>query len=60
MMSSFTSSFSSRSRFKALMVAASYQTLRITPAMEAGFADHVWSLEELVGLLEHKVQGAAA
>ena len=25
--------------------------LRVTPAMEAGLADHVWTLEELVGLL---------
>lgn len=30
------------------------QTLRITPAMEAGIADHVWSVEELVGLTEPK------
>jgi IS1 family transposase len=29
-----------------------HQTLRVTPAMEAGLADHVWSLEELVGLLD--------
>ena len=29
-----------------------HQTLRITPAMAAGIADHVWSLEEIVGLLE--------
>jgi len=28
-----------------------HQTLRVTPAMEAGVADHVWSLEEVVGLL---------
>jgi IS1 family transposase len=28
-----------------------HQTLRVTPAMEAGIADHVWNLEELVGLL---------
>ena len=27
-----------------------HQTLRITPAMEAGVADHVWSLEEIVAL----------
>jgi len=27
-----------------------HQTLRVTPAMEAGIADHVWTLEELVGL----------
>jgi hypothetical protein len=29
-----------------------HQTLRVTPAMEAGIADHVWSLEEMVELLE--------
>ena len=29
-----------------------HQTLRVTPAMEAGVADYVWSLEEMVGLLE--------
>jgi len=29
-----------------------HQTLRVTPAMEAGVADHVWSIEEIVGLLE--------
>lgn len=28
-----------------------HQTLRVTPAMEAGVADHVWSLEEIAGLL---------
>jgi hypothetical protein len=28
-----------------------HQTLRVTPAMAAGIADHVWSLEELVALL---------
>lgn len=28
-----------------------HQTLRVTPAMEAGVADHVWSLEEVAGLL---------
>lgn len=28
-----------------------HQTLRVTPAMEAGLTDHVWSLEELVNLL---------
>ena len=28
-----------------------HQTLTVTPAMEAGIADHVWSIEELVGLL---------
>lgn len=29
-----------------------HKTLRVTPAMEAGLTDHVWTLEELVGLLE--------
>jgi hypothetical protein len=28
-----------------------HASLRVTPAMEAGIADHVWSLEEIVGLL---------
>jgi hypothetical protein len=37
-----------------------HQTLRVTPAMEAGLMDHVWSLEELVGLLETSVKGVAA
>lgn len=29
-----------------------HKTLRITPAMAAGLADHVWSMEELILLLE--------
>jgi IS1 family transposase len=28
-----------------------HQTLRVTPAMEAGVSDHVWSLEEVIALL---------
>ena len=28
-----------------------HQTLRVTPAMEAGIAGHVWTVEELVALL---------
>lgn len=28
-----------------------HQTLRVTPAMEAGVSSHVWSLEEIVALL---------
>lgn len=28
-----------------------HQTLRVTPAMEAGLTDHVWSITELVGIL---------
>jgi hypothetical protein len=27
----------------------------ITPAMEAGIADHVWSIEEIVSLLKGQV-----
>jgi hypothetical protein len=26
----------------------------VTPAMEAGIADHVWSIEEIVRLLEQR------
>jgi IS1 family transposase len=29
-----------------------HKTLRVTPAMEAGLSDHVWSLEEIVMLAE--------
>jgi hypothetical protein len=29
-----------------------HQTLRVTPAMEAGITDHIWSLEEIVSLLK--------
>jgi len=29
-----------------------HQTLRVTPAMEAGVSDHVWSVEEIVALLD--------
>ncbi len=28
-----------------------HQTLRVTPALEVGISDHVWSLDEIVGLL---------
>jgi IS1 family transposase len=31
-----------------------HKTLRVTPAMEAGIADHVWSIEELLNLLVTK------
>lgn len=31
-----------------------HKTLRVTRAMEAGVADHVWTIDELVGLLEAK------
>ncbi len=36
-----------------------HQTLRCTPAMEAGIANHVWSIAELVGLLESELSKAA-
>jgi hypothetical protein len=29
-----------------------HQTLRVTPAMEAGVSDRVWSLEEIIDLLK--------
>jgi IS1 family transposase len=29
-----------------------HQSLRVTPAMEAGVSDHVWEIEDIVGLLE--------
>lgn len=29
-----------------------HQTLRVTPAMEAGISDHVWSLEEIAALAD--------
>ena len=28
-----------------------HQTLRVTPAMEAGLTDHVWELDELLALI---------
>jgi len=34
-----------------------HSTLRVTPAMEAGISDHIWSLEEMCALLP--VQGSA-
>jgi hypothetical protein len=32
-----------------------HQTLRVTPAMEAGIADHVWTVEELVLIMQEPV-----
>jgi IS1 family transposase len=29
-----------------------HQTLRVTPAMEAGLTDHVWTIQELIALLD--------
>ena len=37
-----------------------HQTLRVTPAMEAGIAGHVWTIEEIVGLIEGEVADRAA
>ncbi len=37
-----------------------HQTLRVTPAMEAGLADHVWTVLELVALQEVATNKAAA
>jgi hypothetical protein len=28
-----------------------HRSLRVTPAMEAGVSDHVWSIDELIALL---------
>jgi hypothetical protein len=28
-----------------------HKSLRVTPAMETGITDHVWSLEEIINLL---------
>jgi hypothetical protein len=28
-----------------------HQTLRVTPAMEAGVTDHVWGIEEIISLM---------
>lgn len=36
-----------------------HQTLRVTPAMEAGLADHVWSIEEICNLVAPKKAAAS-
>jgi IS1 family transposase len=36
-----------------------HQTLRVTPAMETGISNHVWSVEELVALTERTNVGVA-
>ncbi len=33
-------------------VARIHKTLRVTPAMEAGISDHVWSAEEIAELAD--------
>jgi hypothetical protein len=56
-----TNAFSKRYENHCHMVAIYYayynfcrvhQTLGVTPAMESGLAYHVWTLDELVGLLD--------
>ncbi len=29
-----------------------HQTLRVTPAMEAGVSDHIWTMEEIAALMD--------
>ncbi|SRR5712691_2550369 len=36
-----------------------HQTLRVTPAMEAGISSHVWSIQEISGLAASSVRAAA-
>jgi hypothetical protein len=31
-----------------------HKSLRVTPAMEAGVTNHLWSIEEIAGLLDSK------
>jgi IS1 family transposase len=63
-----TNAFSKKAENHAHMVALYFvhynfarvhRTLRVTPAMAAGLADHVWSLEEIVALLHTRTQIAA-
>jgi IS1 family transposase len=37
-----------------------HMTLGTTPAVKAGIADHIWSIEEIVGLLEKKEEASLA
>jgi hypothetical protein len=36
-----------------------HQTLRITPAMEAGISHHVWSIQEIIVLATQSLKAAA-
>lgn len=36
-----------------------HKTLRVTPAMEAGLATHVWEIEEIIALLDAPEKRAA-
>jgi hypothetical protein len=37
-----------------------HSTLRVTPAMEAGISDHVWTIEEMCELLPKPVSATSA
>jgi IS1 family transposase len=37
-----------------------HQSLRVTPAMEAGISEHVWTISEMVGMLDLHSQGRQA
>lgn len=37
-----------------------HQTLRVTPAMECGISKHVWSIEEIISLVERSEQEVAS
>ena len=37
-----------------------HMTLGTTPAVKAGIADHIWSIEEIIGLLEKREKAVAA
>ena len=56
-----TNAFSKKVENRACAIALHYmhynfcrihKSLRVTPAMEAGITDRVWSIEEIVGLLD--------
>lgn len=36
-----------------------HQTLRVTPAMEAGIANHVWTIAEVVAIIDVESRAAA-
>ena len=36
-----------------------HETLRVTPAMEAGVTDHVWSVEEVIALVDQSTTSQA-
>jgi hypothetical protein len=55
-----TTAFSKKVEYRAAAVALYFmyynfgrvhQTLRVTPAMQAGITDHVWAIEEIVALM---------